>query len=215
MATPKATPSPRRYGGNSADERKEARRARILEAAITVYGRHGYRGSTVQAVCDEAGLTKRYFYESYRDSAQLLAAGLRSVVTELVEELAQAAPKGAVALEDRARLILRAYFESLKADAPRARLFLLEADGIGPEVADAMREAQGKVADLLVPSQPGSAEDARASLQRLGAVAGVARISSIWIGEDYSLAVDDVVESAMSLFAGLLRTMALDTRSDS
>jgi AcrR family transcriptional regulator len=206
MTTSKAAPKSRRYAGNSAEERKETRREKILEAAILVYGEHGYRASTVQAVCDAAGLTKRYFYESYRDSEELLAACFRSVVAELVSELAQAAPKGGVSREERARLILRAYFQALKGDPPRARLFLLDTDGIGPDVVDAMREAQSDIADLLVPAEPSSKQGARAALQRLGAVAGIARISSIWIAGGYSLPLDDVVESALNLFTGLLQT---------
>lgn len=199
-----ASPS-RRYAGNSAEERRALRREKILEAAIQVYGEQGYRASTVQAVCDAAGLTKRYFYESYRDSEDLLAACLRRVVTEFAGELAQAAPDGDVGREERARVILRAYFQTLKEDPPRARLFLLDTDGVGTDVVEAMREAQSDIADLLVPAESGSTGGDRASLQRLGAVAGTARISSIWIAGGYGLPLDDVVESALSLFSGLLR----------
>ncbi|KQZ28379.1 TetR/AcrR family transcriptional regulator [Caulobacter sp. Root1472] len=194
----------RRYAGNSAEERREMRREKILEAAIQVYGEHGYRASTVQAVCDAAGLTKRYFYESYRDSEDLLAACLRRVVVEFAGELAQAAPATQIGREERARLILRAYFETLKEDPPRARLFLLETDGVGSDVVDAMREAQSDIADVLVPMQAGAKQNGRASLQRLGAVAGTARISSVWIADGYALPIDDVVESALRLFTGLL-----------
>lgn len=197
-------PPSRRYAGNSAEERREIRREKILEAAIQVYGEHGYRASTVQAVCDAAGLTKRYFYESYRDSEDLLAACLRRVVVEFAGELAQAAPATQIGREERARQILRAYFQTLKEDPPRARLFLLETDGVGSDVVDAMREAQSDIADVLVPMQAGAKQNERASLQRLGAVAGTARISSVWIADGYALPINDVVESALSLFTGLL-----------
>jgi AcrR family transcriptional regulator len=180
MTRSEAMSPSRRYAGNSAEERRDMRREKILAAAIQVYGEHGYRASTVQAVCDAAGLTKRYFYESYRDSEDLLAACLRQVVAEFASELAQAAPETSAGLQQRARLILRAYFQTLKEDPPRARLFLLDTDGVGSDVAEAMRDAQSDIADLLVPAETGLKDNGRASLQRLGAVAGMARISSIW-----------------------------------
>lgn len=206
MVTTKTAPISRRYNGNSAEERKEVRRAKLLQAAISVYGARGYRASTVQDVCDAAGLTKRYFYESYSDSGSLLADCFRSVVGELLEELALDAPQGPVRPWERARAILRGYFQALKDDPARARLFLLEADGISVEVVDVMRDAQRAVAELLVPTDPSKTPDVRASLQRLGAVAGAARISSIWIAGNYTPSLDEVVESALSLFGGLLQS---------
>jgi AcrR family transcriptional regulator len=58
----------RNYAGLSADERRLARRERLIEGAIRAYGELGYRNTTVKAVCEAAGLTERYFYESFANS---------------------------------------------------------------------------------------------------------------------------------------------------
>jgi AcrR family transcriptional regulator len=39
----------------------------------------GYRNTTVKAVCEAAGLTERYFYESFANSEALLVAAFDTV----------------------------------------------------------------------------------------------------------------------------------------
>src|ERR671936_1321771 len=81
----------RNYAGLSADERRLARRERLIEGAIRAYGELGYRNTTVKAVCEAAGLTERYFYESFANSEALLIAAYSHVVGHLHEEMAAAA----------------------------------------------------------------------------------------------------------------------------
>ena len=69
----------RNYAGLSADERRLARRERLIEGAIRAYGELGYRNTTVKAVCEAAGLTERYFYESFANSEALLVAAFDTV----------------------------------------------------------------------------------------------------------------------------------------
>src|ERR1700752_1144970 len=64
----------RTYRGASPEQRQAERRERLVEAAIEVFGTTGYRAATIDQVCAQAGLTKRYFYESFTDSEALLLA---------------------------------------------------------------------------------------------------------------------------------------------
>ncbi len=52
---------PKTWGARTGDERQVARRERIVGAAIKVYGEHGYRNTSVKAICMTAGPTERYF----------------------------------------------------------------------------------------------------------------------------------------------------------
>lgn len=204
-----AVDAPRRearsYRGRSPAARAEDRRERLLRAAISVYGECGFRAATVQAVCSAAGLTKRYFYESFTDSEELLAACFRSVSLTLIAELADDVDAGRPAPEARARSILTAYFRAIQADPARARLFLLETDGLDPKLVKAMYEAQGALADLIIADGAGDGTGApRRKLQKAGAIAGVARISTVWVAEAYATPLAAVVEGAQALFNGLL-----------
>src|SRR2546421_10541252 len=82
----------RNYAGLSAEERRLARRERLIEGAIRAYGELGYRNTTVKAVCEAAGLTERYFYESFANSEALLVAAFDTVSRRGVDRLG-GAPK--------------------------------------------------------------------------------------------------------------------------
>lgn len=45
------------------------RRAQLFLAALPIFERYGYRKSTVEEICREAGMSKRTFYEEFRDKA--------------------------------------------------------------------------------------------------------------------------------------------------
>ncbi|MGI9588454.1 MAG: TetR/AcrR family transcriptional regulator, partial [Dietzia maris] len=72
--------TPRRYRGVSAEERRASRRRQLLDAALELVGTRGVERTTMTAICAEAGLTERYFYESFTARDQLLLA--------LVDEIA-------------------------------------------------------------------------------------------------------------------------------
>jgi AcrR family transcriptional regulator len=195
----------RTYAGVKAEERRSARKERILEAAIKLYGERGYHNTTVQSVCDAAGLTKRYFYESFVDSADLLAACFRDVMREFLEELAAVGADSAADPRERADRLLLSFFEAIRDDPARARLFLLEAEGVSPGVTAAMREAQAAVANLLLPCEPEPGSDVVRDLHRSAATAGIGEIAALWTRSNYEFPISSVVTSAMLLLEGLLR----------
>jgi AcrR family transcriptional regulator len=76
-----------RYGGRSADERRRERRRRLLDAAFDIAGSHGISALGVRAVCIQAGLNDRYFYESFSDCDQLLLAVYEDQAATLIARL--------------------------------------------------------------------------------------------------------------------------------
>lgn len=64
----------RRYGGRGGEERRAERRERLLDAGLACYGEVGYHAATVRLICARAGLTERYFYESFANGEDLLCA---------------------------------------------------------------------------------------------------------------------------------------------
>src|SRR5699024_7463692 len=71
------------YAGASREARERARRERIIAAGIELFGTVGYRAATVGAVCETAGLNKRYFYESFATLEDLLCEVYQRVVADL------------------------------------------------------------------------------------------------------------------------------------
>ena len=84
-ATTSGTGQGRTYGGQSSGERQAERKERLIRAAIATYGEQGYRHTTVSDVCRMAGLTPRYFYESFVNSEALLIAAYKAVTRIALE----------------------------------------------------------------------------------------------------------------------------------
>ncbi|HET6154427.1 MAG TPA: hypothetical protein VFE15_15900, partial [Marmoricola sp.] len=75
----------RSYGGKTASERAAERRTRLVEATIEVLSESGEARATMTAICAGAGLTERYFYESFGGLDDALLAALDSVCEEILE----------------------------------------------------------------------------------------------------------------------------------
>ncbi|WP_291427022.1 TetR/AcrR family transcriptional regulator, partial [Deinococcus sp.] len=85
------TTSGRPYQGRTAQERRAERRERLIRAAIRLYGTRGFRATTIKDVCDEAGVTQRYFYEAFASAEELLCAATGEVTTAIRSEVLSAA----------------------------------------------------------------------------------------------------------------------------
>jgi AcrR family transcriptional regulator len=189
----------------SQDERRAQRRSRLIAAAIAVYGERGYRLATVKAVCEAAGLTERYFYESFANSEDLLIASFNTVTYGVFGAIRRAALDAGRGRAARARAMLRAYFAALKREPLSARVFLVEIRGVSRAVDKAfdaaLRAIGEEVARTVAP--PGAPAD---PLLEAGVVGGVIHIALRWIEDGYSPDIERVTDSALRLGMVLARS---------
>jgi AcrR family transcriptional regulator len=78
-----ATTTPRPYRGIEAADRLAERRARLLEAGLDLLGADDPAELTVRGICRQAGVAARYFYESFADKDEFVAAVFDSVIADL------------------------------------------------------------------------------------------------------------------------------------
>ena len=71
----------------------ERRRPLILDAALEVYVQRGYRGTSMQAVADAAGVTKPVVYECYPNKDELLLVLLDREERRLLDAITDALPR--------------------------------------------------------------------------------------------------------------------------
>jgi AcrR family transcriptional regulator len=214
-------PPMRRYRGSPPDERRAERRCRLIRAAIEVYGKRGYRRATVKAVCAAAGLTERYFYESFVNSEMLLAACYDAVTRELFNDISGAGAAAGRSRTARVRAMLRAYFDTLKREPRSARVFLVEIRGVSPAVdqafeaslrhfgralAQALSPAVNPAATSAATSAGAAARAASDELLQTGVVGGVIHIAQSWITDGYTPSVDEVTAAALRLCRVLTRS---------
>ena len=128
--------------------RSRERRQRILDAAMAVFSRKGYRDTVVDEIAAEAETSKGgvYFHFPNKQAIFLtLLERMGNLLIRRVEEAMAAAPNP-VARGDAALLTVLRTFASHRA---LARLFLVEAMGAGREFNSAMLELHRRFAALI------------------------------------------------------------------
>lgn len=123
------TSSQRTYRGLSQQERQDRRRAALLEAALDAVSDPEVEVS-VRAICAKAGLTPRYFYESFSGLDELLQA----LVQLIAGEILGAGSRAVLAVIDQdlhaqCRAAFTGAFAVLRADPRRAQAMLVLASG--------------------------------------------------------------------------------------
>lgn len=112
------------YGGATHDERRSRRRVLLVDAALGLLAADGVGCVTVRAVCGQARLNDRYFYENFHNVNELLLAMLDDEIGRAFDALLPAidhAPPEPVA---RARAAIGAGLAFLESDRRRGRLLV-------------------------------------------------------------------------------------------
>jgi AcrR family transcriptional regulator len=188
----------RSFKGVSADARKADRRERLREAALDLVGDRGVAGATVNAICEQAGLTKRYFYESYSDREELLLELLDDLFNGIRDGIVEAVADAPKKVEVRARRTAEVLLSRLDADRRAARLYV---ESVAEPVLYARREQAfdefaGMLAEHVVRLDPKRPEvDFAAHV----VVAGVTDVVSRWLTGEKPWTHDGLAEAITRL----------------
>lgn len=143
----------RRILGLDAEERQQARREQILEAALTVFAAHGYAHTSVEQVCQSAGVSTKSFYRLFDNREDLYLAvydRFRTAVFErmmaVAELLAQRSPRDEAVAEDiLVENLVAAYFS----DSRNALVIQGPARAVTPTIERIRRDTRRAAADFL------------------------------------------------------------------
>lgn len=204
-------PSSRTYGGLTEQERINARRERFLEAGLEVFGTIGLRGATVRVLCKEAGLTERYFYESFQDAEALFCAVYDKQMTQFSQFFLTQIPDMPRELEERIRMALGLYFTAMR-DSKMVRVLYLEAM-VGSQNVVAKHHTTTRVyTDLLahlIRSDNPDIDISHDFAVCVGtAVNGACSSMAVqWMMDDYSTPQELLVEACYLLVLGTMRAL--------
>ena len=84
----------RSYGGEAGDTRVARRRAALIEATLDMLAEPEGGTVTVRGICARAGLTPRYFYESFVNVDALVGATYDGVIAEIADRALAAFENG-------------------------------------------------------------------------------------------------------------------------
>lgn len=204
MANEKTTG--RRYRGRDPEQRKRERRERFVAAGRRVFGDSGFRGATVRGLCAEAGLTERYFYESFANTEALLAAVYREVAQRLYERVVTAMGEAPRDPESIARAALTAYFEFLRAEPDSARVLLVEIFGVSAEIDALYRDNteafSAMLAKLINNMAPPPAESQLDAELLAAGLIGVAVYSGMrWVLAGYPEPTEQIVANCLAIYS--------------
>jgi AcrR family transcriptional regulator len=98
---------------------KAATRTRIVEAALGLFAEHGYEGTSVRMIADEAGMSIGLLYNYFDGKQALLQAIFEESMADVRESFARA---DAVPPSERLEQVIRASFEILRGNLTFWRL---------------------------------------------------------------------------------------------
>lgn len=176
---------------------------RLIEAALDVIAERGIAGTTMTAVCARAGLTERYFYESFRDRDGLLASVLDACLMEVDEAMFQALEAAEADLLERCRAAAGAIVSVLTDDARKAALYT---EAAGSEALKERRSAAISVHAAILGQQikelrglDGAAYAAPLQLATTVIIAGVAEAIAGWLDGSLQMPREVLVEECARL----------------
>lgn len=198
----------RPYGGVSASERVAARRARLLEAGLECFGTAGFAATGVKDVCRAAGLTDRYFYESFKDSRALFLSVFDDVTDALFTAVADAVLAAGPDAQGQLRAAIGTFLGALADDPRRTRVVFSEAAAAGPEAAGHMRATLRRFTALVDATArahlPAGAPPAASLIVAMSLVGTLERLVVEWHAGEVGLTVDEMTGHCVALYLRLL-----------
>ncbi|MGM0564820.1 MAG: TetR/AcrR family transcriptional regulator [Pseudomonadota bacterium] len=214
-ATEKA-PERRRYRGVSKEARQAERYKQLCEAGIKRIGIDGYAATTVKAVCQEAGLTERYFYESFANREALLCDTYKQITGRMRANMVAAAMDSEdTDLKDLIKATLNAFFADLEADPYGARLIMVEVLGVSDTVDNLYRRTMKGYAEMIrslagesfQADEANGLSEAHFNEMTNALMGGATQAGISWVLTDYATPREIMVESCHFLFSSVVEKL--------
>lgn len=199
----------RHYAGQSPDERRAQRRTRLVAAGLELFGTRGVSACTIKDLCAEAGLTERYFYESFKSTGELFGVVYDDVSASLRNRTLDAvgrAPYEPMALIEAG---LRVFLHFIRDDPRHARILLVEA--VNSRYMPALRAANQTLlgyagllrqfCEALYPNY--SAVRLDLDMSAAGLTGMILQTGTLWYHDDFKQPLDDILRNLMFAFRSM------------
>lgn len=130
------------------EERKEARRSRVLGAALRILAERGYNETSVDQIVAEARMSKTTFYEFFQSKEDCVRDLLAREGGSLIHTVTSAAAQG-TGHRDRMRRGIRAFVHACAGQGALARVLLVESVGVSERIEQVRHELQGRFAAVV------------------------------------------------------------------
>ena len=202
----------RQFKGLSLTERKQARREKLIQAGIEAYGRQGFFAVTVKDICNEAKLTERYFYESFKKSDELFQTIFLTLIDQLEQNVMQAIMQASPVPEKMIASGLTALLTTLKNNPGMARIIYIDAMLVQElhnqatihETMSRLERMNHAFVMLTMPHIKRSEREI--SLIATGLNGYITQIAIRWVMSGFKQSMDEVLSSCSIVFLSLVNT---------
>jgi AcrR family transcriptional regulator len=178
-----------RWSGVPIEDRQALRRDELIAAGATLLGGEGGPALTVRAVCREAGLTERYFYESFTDRDEFVRAVYDDVCARAMSTLMSATtPREAV---ER--------FVALMVDDPVRGRVLLLAPEVEPVLARSGAEWMPSFIDLLQRKLTTISDPAVQNMVATGLIGALSALFSAYLNRRLTATREEFIDYCVAL----------------
>lgn len=195
----------RPYRGIDAVERVATRRRQLLNAGLDLLGAAGKDPAelTVRAICGQANLGVRYFYESFTDKDHFVGAVFDSVIADMAATIQAAV--AAASPDEQARAAMSDIVRTISAD-PRVGRLLFSVELSNTVIVGKRAESSALFAGLLFAhaGAQGALDNDHVRAATHFAVGGVGQAISAWLSGEVRLDQDELI----NLLAALIDQLA-------
>lgn len=202
----------RQFKGLSLTERKQARREKLIQAGIEAYGHQGFFAVTVKDICNEAKLTERYFYESFKKSDELFQTIFLTLIDQLQQNVMQAIMQASPVPEKMIASGLTALLTTLKNNPGMARIIYIDAMLVQElhnqaTIHETMSRFERMIHAFVMLTMPHIKRSEREiSLIATGLNGYITQIAIRWVMSGFKQSMDEVLSSCSIVFLSLVNT---------
>ena len=160
-----------RWSGVPLQDRQALRRDELVSAGVALLGSEGGPALTVRAVCRAAGLTERYFYESFADRDEFVRAVYDDVCARAMSTLTTA---------ETPREAVERFVELMVDDPARGRVLLL-APEVEPVLVRSGAEWMPNFIELLQQKLSRITEPALAAMAATGLIGALTALFTAYL----------------------------------
>lgn len=130
------------------EERREARRKRMVDAALEEFSQRGFNDTSVDNIVARARASKTTFYEFFESKEDCVRVLIEREGGALIGRVVATAVEGRGA-RDHIRRGIRAFITACHEHRALARVLLIEAVGVSGEVEEARRDISARFSHVV------------------------------------------------------------------
>ncbi|RJS91957.1 TetR/AcrR family transcriptional regulator [Salinisphaera sp. Q1T1-3] len=199
----------RGYRGLSAEELRKQRHQRLISAGTALFGERGYAATPIEAVCSQAKVSTRHFYEQFGGRESILHAVYDALVAEMESIIRNSLTSGRETLTQRVADTIESSVFFLLDDPRRGRIVCIEAVGVSEAMEKKRRETTHALAEIIRRYAELMADAGTLPQRdyRLPAVALVGMFNELvaeWLTEQTGLSAAEMAREAKILFRAMI-----------